>query len=125
MKTILILATATFAAPAFAVAPTTKCADLSTVSFGSEVKIESATLVPANKKTPEHCDVRGTIWPENQFAVKLPTEWNSRFEMVGNGGTAGVISLAAVDNGIRLGYAAASTNTGHDAQKEPLATFAE
>ena len=75
-------------------------------------------------KAPEHCDVRGTTWPENQFAVKLPAAWNKRFYMVGNGGTAGVISLGAMDNGLRLGYAAASTNTGHDAAKEPLATFA-
>jgi len=55
---------------------------------------------------------------------KLPAAWNKRFYMVGNGGTAGIISLGAVDNGVRLGYAAASTNTGHDAAKEPLATFA-
>jgi len=105
-------------------APPAPCTDLPGARFGSEVKIDSATLVPATAKLPEHCDVRGTIWPENQFALKLPAAWNKRLYMVGNGGTAGVISFAAVDNGVRLGYAAVSTNTGHDAAKEPLATFA-
>src|SRR5260370_29534555 len=76
-----------------------KCADITAMSFGSEVKIESATLAP------ENCDVRGTIWPEAKFALKLPTNWNGRFQMVGNGGTAGVLSMAAGDNGAKKGYA--------------------
>src|SRR6266478_6794595 len=99
-------------------APIVKCADITAMSFGSEVKIESATLAP------ENCDVRGTIWPEAKFALKLPTAWNSRFQMVGNGGTAGVLSITTVDNGVSKGYATVSTDTGHDAAKEPLATFA-
>jgi hypothetical protein len=125
MKIIAILATMTLAGAQGFDGPALKCPDLPAVGFGSEVKIESAKLIPATAKAPEHCDVRGTIWPENQFAVELPTAWNSRFYMVGNGGTAGVISLGAMDNGLRLGYATASTNTGHDAAKEPLATFAK
>jgi feruloyl esterase len=44
--------------------------------------------------------------------------------MVGNGGWAGTISLAAIDTAVREGYAATSTDTGHDAQKEPGASFA-
>jgi hypothetical protein len=104
--------------------PTVKCTDLSTTPFGTEVKIESATLVAAAAAMPEHCDVRGTIWPEAKFAVKLPAAWNHRFEMVGNGGTAGTISLASMDPGLRKGFATASTDTGHDAAKEPLASFA-
>src|SRR5262249_42125622 len=64
-------------------------------------------------------------WPENKFALKLPAAWNHRFQMVGNGGTAGVISFAAIDTGIRKGFATASTDTGHDASKKPLATFAK
>ena len=100
------------------------CDALTTHNFGKEVKITSAKLVAAQEKLPEHCDLRGVIWPEAGFAIKLPTTWNDRFQMVGNGGTAGVISLGAVDSAIRKGFAAASTDTGHDAQKEPLATFA-
>jgi feruloyl esterase len=109
---------------ALAAGPAIKCDALAAKAFGDDVKISSAKLVPGTDKLPEHCDVRGTIWPENQFAVKLPTEWNERFEMVGNGGTAGTISMGAVDGAVRKGFASSSTDTGHDAAKEPLATFA-
>src|SRR6266404_5955958 len=99
-------------------APPKKCDDLAAIPFGADVKVESAKLVTATASLPEHCDVRGVIWPEARFAVKLPAKWNNRFEMVGNGGWAGTISLAAVDVAVRDGYAATSTDTGHDAQKE-------
>ena len=105
-------------------APVKKCDELASTPFPGGVKIESARLVAATANLPEHCDVRGVIWPEAKFAVKLPTNWNNRFEMVGGGGWAGVISLAAVDTAVRDGYAATSTDTGHDAQKEPGASFA-
>ena len=105
-------------------AQTVKCTDLTTKSFGAEVKIESANMVAATATTPEHCDVRGTIWPEAKFALKLPKEWNQRFIMVGNGGHAGVISFAAMEPGLRKGFAAVSTDTGHDAAKEPGASYA-
>ena len=101
-----------------------KCTDLLTKSFGAEVKIESATVVAATATMPEHCDVRGTIWPEAKFALKLPKEWNQRFIMVGNGGHAGTISFAAMEPGLRRGFAAVSTDTGHDAAKEPGASYA-
>src|SRR5207302_8011388 len=104
--------------------PAMKCDELAAKSFGDEVKIHSTSLVAAKGNLPEHCDVRGVIWPEAGFAIKLPTAWNDRFQMVGNGGTAGVISFAAMDNALRKGFAAASTDTGHDAAKEPLASFA-
>jgi feruloyl esterase len=122
MKVLLLLPVS--AAVLAAAGPAVKCDSLATHPFGDEVKIQSATLVAAKGKMPEHCDVRGVIWPEAKFAVKLPTVWNDRFEMVGNGGTAGTISLGAVDGAVRNGYAAASTDTGHDAAKEVLATFA-
>ena len=105
-------------------APVKQCEELAAMPFGGGVTVESAKLVAATGNLPEHCDVRGVIWPEARFAVKLPTDWNERFEMVGNGGWAGTISLAAIDTAVRAGYAATSTDTGHDAQKEPGASFA-
>jgi len=115
-----LFSTATLAAAG----PAIKCDAHAAKSYGDDVKIASAKLIPATDKLPEHCDVRGAIWPEAQFAIKLPTEWNERFEMVGNGGTAGTISMGAVDGAVRKGFASSSTDTGHDAAKEPLATFA-
>src|SRR5262249_59197729 len=94
---------------------TVKCTDLPTKSFGAEVKIESATMAPGAATTPEHCDVRGAIWPEAKFALKLPKDWNQRFLMVGNGGTAGTISFAAMEPGLRPGFPLLSTAPGHHA----------
>ena len=104
--------------PLWAAAPTRSCPELAKVSFGADVTIESVQLTAGN------CEIRGVIWPEARFVAKLPTEWNERFQMVGNGGWAGVISIPAVDAAVRLGYASISTDTGHDAQKEPGAIFA-
>src|SRR5271166_1199162 len=113
---------------AFAAAPVEKCDDLASskfaAKFGADVKIESAKLVAATPNLPEHCDIRGVIWPEAKFAVKLPANWNNRFQMEGGGGWAGVLSLGPMDTAVRLGYATTSTDTGHDAQKEPGAQFA-
>lgn len=121
---LLVLGIATLSARS-AFADGAKCAALASASFGSEVKIESATLVSATVQVPEHCDVRGTVWPEAKFAVKLPTNWNNRFYMVGGGGYAGQLGLGPMNTGLQKGYATATTDTGHDAAKEPLGTFAE
>jgi feruloyl esterase len=121
MKTVaffLVCAGAAFAAPVI------DCAAMATKSFGADVKIESAKSVAAAANLPAHCEIKGVIWPEAKFVVKLPTEWNERFQMVGNGGWAGTITTAAVDAAVRLGYASTSTDTGHDAAKEPGAIFA-
>ena len=100
------------------------CGDLAKGAFGADVKIDSAKIVAATAALPEHCEIRGVIWPENRYVVKLPTNWNNRFQMVGNGGWAGTLSTAAMDAAVALGYATTSTDTGHDAQKEPGAIFA-
>ena len=45
----------------FASAPVKKCDELAAASFGADVKIDSAKLVPAAANLPEHCDIRGVI----------------------------------------------------------------
>src|SRR5579872_6757795 len=109
---------------AFAAAPVQPCDALARVKFGNDVTVTSAKLAAATENLPEHCDVRGVIWPEAKFAVKLPTAWNQRFQMEGGGGWAGNLSLGPMDEAVRKGYATTSTDTGHDAQKEPGAIFA-
>jgi len=118
IASLCLLSTSAFAAPAM------KCDEIAAVGFGSDVKIESAKIVAMTNNLPEHCAVSGVIWPEARFIVKLPTNWNNRFQMVGNGGWAGTITTAAVDTAVRLGYASTSTDTGHSAQREPGAIFA-
>ena len=109
--------------------PKTACSSLrglTTYDFG----IDTATLVPAQGDRPEFCHVRGLIMPEIRFEVSLPTAWNGRFYMFGNGGFAGESftqpsRLYKRDNGVKHGFAVAATNTGHDAVREPGASFAQ
>src|SRR6516162_9419625 len=68
--------------------PQMKCTDL--VRFSTtDVTIISAQLIPATNGVPEHCRVTGNILPEIAFEVNLPSSWNRRFYMNGNGGYAG------------------------------------
>ena len=91
------------------------CTDLPAAYAAPDVALTSATLVAASGTAPEYCDVRGTINGHIKFAVFLPTQWNQRFEMVGNGGKAGTISLSDMATAVANGFAASSTDTGHDA----------
>jgi feruloyl esterase len=63
--------------------------------------------------------VAATLHPSSDSDIKmelwLPIEnWNGRFEMVGNGGWAGIISFPQMASALRDGYATASTDTGHE-----------
>ncbi len=73
---------------------------------------------------PAFCRVAGELRPTADshiaFEVWLPLEsWNGKLAGVGNGGWAGTISyvgvpIATLADQVRRGYAAASTNTGHE-----------
>src|SRR5688500_15215507 len=103
--------------PAAHAAPVS-CADLGAFFAAPDVVLTSVAEVPevtaGNTAAPAHCDVRGTIRGNIKFAVFLPQDWNGRFQMVGNGGKAGSISTGDMRTQLRLGYASASTDTGHD-----------
>ena len=64
------------------------CASVASLAT-AETTIVSARLVPAADGVPEHCRVTGLIQPEIRFEVNLPSSWNRRFYMHGNGGFAG------------------------------------
>src|ERR1041385_8287728 len=73
---------------------------------------------------PGFCRVAGEARPTADshilFEVWLPLEnWNGKFTGVRNGGFAGTISYPALAGQIRRGYASASTNTGHVAERGP------
>lgn len=88
--------------------------------------IHTAERVPTSGRTPAHCRVTGQILPEVGFEVRLPDNWNGRFLMLGNGGFAGAIQ-AVIEGGfaphLREGFAVAATDTGHDADRQPRASF--
>ncbi len=59
------------------------------------------------------CRVAGVIEREIGFELWLPPEWNGRFLGVGNGGYTGAINYPSLSRGLGLGFATASTDTGH------------
>ena len=83
------------------VGPKVTCSEELIKDFNrAETTIHSATIVPAADSLPEYCDVRGTILAEIGFAVKMPTRWNGRLYMAGNGGKAGNIEHEAMEVGL-------------------------
>ena len=108
--------------------PKIACADLRSLT-GYEFTVITANVVAAADEAAEHCRVSGQILPEVRFEVNLPTSWNRRLYMFGNGGYAGERfeakgRVATRNKALRHGFAVAATNTGHDTDAEPFATFA-
>jgi feruloyl esterase len=120
------------AAPRAAALPADRCAAL------TKTPIADATIAAAEplldgaggSGLPPHCRVRGEIKPTGEslvrFELVLPLEsWNGRFSMVGNGGWAGTIPTWGLSEQLRLGNAAAASDTGHPAASGPaMARFA-
>jgi feruloyl esterase len=97
--------------------PNTTIKSAETVTTGSFTAPGSTNTL---SNLPPFCRVAGVIapTPESQivFEVWMPLEgWNGKFAGVGNGGWAGNVSYGALADQLRRGYAAASTNTGHEA----------
>ena len=110
--------------------PAAGCASLAartlpntTIATAQEVANGSFTPPAANnvlQNLPPFCRVTGVIAPtaesEIRFELWMPlANWNGKFAGVGNGGWAGIISYGPLAEQLRRGYAAASTNTGHEA----------
>ena len=87
---------------------------------------------------PAFCRVAATLRPTADSAIRIEvwmpaSGWNGKFLATGNGGWAGSIGFAALADGVRRGYAVASTDTGHEGgnatfipgHPEKLVDFAE
>src|SRR5579862_6394069 len=120
-RLVLLLTAAVLAAgPAAA----QQACDSLTKSAFPGVTILQATSVPAGKFTPPEqntpvdvpafCRVAAKAWPDIQFEVWLPAEWNHKLLAVGNGGLAGSINFRAMVEPLQRGYATSSTDTGHE-----------
>ena len=66
---------------------------------------------------PAHCRINAILRPspdsEIEMEAWLPDTWNGKFQFVGGGGWAGIISFQAMVSAVREGYATVSTDTGH------------
>jgi hypothetical protein len=107
--------------------PAKSCENIDRFRTSDMVRIK-AVAVPAADKTPAYCKVSGVLTPEIAFEVTLPDRWNGRFYMIGNGGHAGEalndpMRVGQINQALQMGFAAAQTNTGHYASKEPGASF--
>lgn len=120
-----------------AVAAATPCENLTSLRL-ADATITSAVVVPEGPppsrggfgggmpggapqaNIPAHCKVQLVLKPASDSLINmelwLPTQnWNGKFMGVGNGGFAGSIQGVAMDMppALRLGYATAGTDTGH------------
>jgi feruloyl esterase len=80
--------------------------------------ITLAKIEPAAKSLPESCRVAATLRPSSDSEIKMevwmPTSnWNGKYQAVGNGAFNGNINVGAMTTALARGYAASSTDTGH------------
>ena len=79
---------------------------------------------------PQHCRVKLTLKPSSDSNIYselwMPADnWNGKLLVVGNGGFAGSIQgYGDMQVALRLGYATAATDTGHNAADGPNGMFA-
>jgi feruloyl esterase len=108
-----------------------KCEQLAASLKLQNTTVSSAKAVAAGRFTPPgggpaaelanlpaFCRVALTIKPSSDSDIKtevwLPMSgWNGKFLAVGNGAWGGSIQYGALGDGLRRGYAVASTDTGH------------
>jgi feruloyl esterase len=127
-RLIVLIGAALAPAPASA---QKSCESLTTLTLANAM-ITSATSVAAGafkppagpgqpaptEPLPAFCRVAAIAGPttdsEIRFEVWLPaSDWNGKFEQVGNGGFAGVVPLFSMADPLLRGYATAGTDDGH------------
>jgi hypothetical protein len=91
-----------------------------TVVAAGEFALPAGPKAAIFKKTPAFCRVTGVLAPASdshiEYEVWLPVAgWNRKYLGIGNGGFAGSIGYTALADAVANGYAASSTDTGHQA----------
>jgi feruloyl esterase len=96
--------------------------NLPNVTIRSAADVAAGAFTPPGSQRPLNLpafcrveiEARPTADSHIKIEVWIPAEkWNGKFEAVGNGGYAGSISYPAMATALELGYATASTDTGH------------
>lgn len=85
-----------------------------TGAFPAPVSPFDFSQAPVQTAKP-FCRVEGTIAPSIRFELWLPLaeNWNGMLQGLGNGGMAGFISYAPLAASLQAGYAAVTTDLGH------------
>ena len=98
--------------------PVRSCESLASLALPNTT-IESATIDPGDERTPPSCRVMAIVThapatDRIKVFVALPLKgWNGRFQGTGGGGFSGG-SPASLRQPLTVGYAAGSTDTGHE-----------
>jgi len=116
LKTLVLACSLAFAATLSAQQP---CESLMKLAL-PHATVTSAAVVAATAEIPSHCDVKASARPtsdsEINFEVWLPSsDWNGKYQQVGNGGWAGNIPLVSFAEPLKRGFAVAGTDDGHTA----------
>jgi feruloyl esterase len=79
------------------------------------------------KTLPAFCRVAATLKPSSDSEIKIEVwmpaaGWNGKLQAVGNGAWAGTLSYPAMATALAAGYAAASTDTGHEGNNPAFVT---
>jgi feruloyl esterase len=99
-----------------------------TITAAEFVSASSQSTAQGSGTLPDHCRVAAVVAPSSDSHIEMevwlpPAEaWNGKFEAVGNGGWAGIITLGtaapqpvarSMAAALKEGYATASNDTGH------------
>jgi feruloyl esterase len=90
-----------------------------TVTTNETIDTTKGQTVPASANNPAFCQVSLTLAPSSDSDIHvlawLPeTGWNGRFLGTGNGGYAGALDTAEMQQGLELGFAVVNTDMGTD-----------
>jgi feruloyl esterase len=135
VSSVLLLLVIAFAS-ALPAGAATACADLSklslpntTITLAQTVEAGAFTPPPGARggnnqfaNVPAFCRIQATLRPSSDSDIKMELwmpvagSWNGKFRGTGNGGLGGgaAVNPGPLANGVRLGYATAGNNTGHE-----------
>jgi feruloyl esterase len=84
----------------------------------ASLTLPAARITTADVVEARYCRVAATLTPSSDSDIKIEvwmpvTNWNRKFQAVGNGAFNGTINKSAMAAALGSGYATASTDTGH------------
>lgn len=84
----------------------------------------TAKWIAAAGDAPTYCEIKARIFPQTDFVVRLPAEWQGRYIHQGGGAWDGSLytglkQYATLGHVLALGYVNSSSNGGHDGSQYP------
>jgi feruloyl esterase len=113
--------------------PNTTITLAQTVAAGAFQQPAGARGGPQFNDLPAFCRVQATLKPSDDSDIKMElwmpeaSKWNGKLRGTGNGGLGGgaTVNAGPLGTGVRLGYATAGNNTGHEGDSSYAMTHPE